>query len=101
MSPGKRNSPARPAPGEELMKTTKSHKKYTTLLLIFLCLLCLFVANTAGNAAVEQSEMRCGWFSNPTPGNASLHEPPPRKEIRGLGGHQTESGKHLSCPQQR
>src|SRR5215510_5127700 len=36
------------------------------------------------------SEMRCGWFSNPTPGNASLHDRDAEWIIGVQGGHQAE-----------
>ena len=70
------------------MKATKRHKKHTMLPFMFLCCLCLFVANTA--AEVEKSEMRCGWFSNPTPSNASLHDRDAEWIIAVQGGYQAE-----------
>ena len=73
------------------MKATKRHKKhknYATLLFMSVCLVGLFVANTA--AEVEKSEMRCGWFSNPTPSNASLHDRDAEWIIAVQGGYQAE-----------
>jgi len=67
------------------MKATKKHK---ILLFTFLSLLCLFVADTA--AEVEKSEMRCGWFSNPTPANASLYDREAEWIIAVQGGHQAD-----------
>ncbi|HYP01810.1 MAG TPA: DUF4087 domain-containing protein [Pyrinomonadaceae bacterium] len=40
--------------------------------------------------AVEQSETRCGWFSNPTPANASLHDRDGEWVIGSQGGYQAE-----------
>jgi hypothetical protein len=80
------------------MKATKKHKKYTTLLFMFLCILCLFVANTA--AEVEKSEMRCGWFSNPTPSNASLHDRDAEWIIGVQGGYQAEGDWPEFAPKQ-
>jgi hypothetical protein len=44
----------------------------------------------AGTSAIEQLETRCGWFSNPTPGNASLHDRDREWIIGVQGGHQAE-----------
>jgi hypothetical protein len=60
------------------------------------CLLSIAVAflsgqpGALGNVAVEKSEMRCGWFSNPTPANASLHDRDAEWIIGVQGGHQAE-----------
>lgn len=40
--------------------------------------------------APEQTEMRCGWFDNPTPANASLHDRDGEWVISVQGGHQAE-----------
>src|ERR1044071_3637474 len=40
--------------------------------------------------AVLQSEMRCGWFDNPTPANAWLHDREAEWTIGVQGGHQAE-----------
>lgn len=39
---------------------------------------------------IEPSEMRCGWFSNPTPGNASLFDRDGEWIIGVQGGHQAD-----------
>lgn len=72
------------------MKATKRHKLPTSLPFIFLCLLCLFVANSAGSPEGERFETRCGWFSNPTPSNASLHDREAEWIISVQGGYQAE-----------
>lgn len=65
-------------------------------LLIFSCLLLATVALVSGRTgtsdarAVEQVETRCGWFSNPTPANASLHDREAEWIIGVQGGHQAE-----------
>jgi hypothetical protein len=65
--------------------------------LIFICCLLLvgaaFVSgqsHSTGNAEVEKSEIRCGWFSNPTPSNASLHDRDAEWIISVQGGYQAE-----------
>lgn len=66
--------------------------KHSRLLLATLLLLAIaFVsAQPRTLAALEKSEMRCGWFSNPTPGNASLHDRDGEWIIGVQGGYQAE-----------
>jgi hypothetical protein len=45
-------------------------------------------AAVAGGAAA--AETRCGWFSNPTPANASLHDRDAEWIVGVQGGHQAE-----------
>ena len=65
-------------------------------LMIVTCLLLASVALVSGRTssshvpAVEQSETRCGWFSNPTPANASLHDRDDEWIISVQGGYQAE-----------
>jgi hypothetical protein len=65
-------------------------------LLILSCLLLATVAFVSGQPvtsdapAVEQFETRCGWFSNPTPANASLYDREAEWIIGVQGGHQAE-----------
>lgn len=65
-------------------------------LLLVICLLLAFAvfvrARTGGASAavVEQFETRCGWFSNPTPANASLHDREDEWIIGVQGGYQAE-----------
>lgn len=65
-------------------------------LTIIICLLLASVALVSGRPgsprvpAVEQSETRCGWFSNPTPANASLHDRDGEWVIGVQGGSQVE-----------
>ncbi len=40
--------------------------------------------------SLQKSEMRCGWFSNPTPANASLFDRDGEWIIGVQGGHQAE-----------
>ena len=44
----------------------------------------------AAPPAVRQFETRCGWFSNPTPANASLHDRDGEWIIAVQGGYQAE-----------
>ena len=41
-------------------------------------------------STIEKAEMRCGWFSNPTPANASLYDRDDEWIISVQGGHQAE-----------
>lgn len=47
-------------------------------------------AGSAGAGVAVQSETRCGWFSNPTPANASLHDRDDEWIVGVQGGHQAE-----------
>lgn len=65
-------------------------------LMIVTCLLLASAVLVSGRAnsphmpAVEQFETRCGWFSNPTPANASLHDRDDEWIISVQGGYQAE-----------
>jgi hypothetical protein len=65
-------------------------------LMILVCLLLAFVALVSAQPrrrrapAVKQFETRCGWFSNPTPANASLYDRDGEWVIGVQGGYQTE-----------
>ena len=43
-----------------------------------------------GAAGAVKAETRCGWFSNPTPANASLHDRDDEWIVGVQGGHQAE-----------
>src|SRR5215210_2248716 len=45
---------------------------------------------TAGASGAVRAETRCGWFDNPTPANASLHDREDEWIIAVQGGHQAE-----------
>ena len=67
-----------------------------TLRLLFLSFL-LFAAalltarpGAAGATAAGAARTRCGWFSNPTPANASLHDREAEWSIGVQGGHQAK-----------
>ena len=66
-------------------------------LTILLCLLMTTVAFVSGRSestttttAPAQLEMRCGWFSNPTPGNVWLYDRDGEWTIEVQGGYQVE-----------
>jgi hypothetical protein len=65
-------------------------------LMLVSCLLLVAVAfasgqpGTTGAPAAEEYETRCGWFSNPTPANASLYDRAGEWIIGVQGGHQAE-----------
>ncbi|HEY9404300.1 MAG TPA: DUF4087 domain-containing protein [Pyrinomonadaceae bacterium] len=75
-------------------------------LLIVGCLLFAAVALVSGRPAtpdapaVSQLETRCGWFSNPTPGNASLHDRDDEWIIGVQGGYQAEGDWPTFGPRQ-
>ena len=46
--------------------------------------------SNTGYYCVQKSEMRCGWFSNPTPGNASLYDRDGEWIIGVQGGYQAD-----------
>ena len=65
-------------------------------LMIVICVLVVTGALVSGHPkppgvpAVEQVETRCGWFSNPTPANASLYDRDGEWIIGVQGGYQAE-----------
>lgn len=66
-----------------------------TRLIIFACLvltvaLASAMSTTSNPVAATFSETRCGWFSNPTPANASLHDRDDEWIIGVQGGHQAD-----------
>src|SRR5829696_8746055 len=63
------------------------------LLATFLLLAVAFVSaqpRTPHTPALEKTEMRCGWFSNPTPANASLYDRDAEWIIGVQGGYQAD-----------
>ena len=70
-------------------------KQQGTCLVVFVgCLLLItgtFVSgHPTSDVSVEKSERRCGWFSNPTPSNASLYDRDGEWIIAVQGGHQAD-----------
>lgn len=67
-----------------------------TLRLLFVCFIGLTAVllpgrpSAHGAAATVAAETRCGWFSNPTPANASLHDRDDEWIIGTQGGQQAE-----------
>ena len=65
--------------------------KHSRLLLgTFLLFAIAFVNAQPRTPALQKSELRCGWFSNPTPANASLYDRDGEWIIAVQGGHQAE-----------
>ena len=58
--------------------------------LVFAAVLLTARQGTAGTPAAVAAKTRCGWFSNPTPANASLHDREAEWIIGVQGGHQAE-----------
>ena len=70
-----------------------SKQKGTCLLVFVSCLLLITTALVnahPGDVSVEKSERRCGWFSNPTPSNASLYDREGEWIIAVQGGYQAD-----------
>jgi len=72
-----------------------NHLFLKSRLLIAICLLATGALVSARpefppRPVVEQVETRCGWFSNPTPANASLYDRSGEWIISVQGGHQAE-----------
>ena len=71
-------------------------KKEGTRLVVFVgCLLLIAAGLVSGypnrnDVSVGKSERRCGWFSNPTPANASLYDRDGEWIISVQGGHQAD-----------
>jgi hypothetical protein len=66
-------------------------KHYRLLISTCLLLALAFVsAHSRTPATFEKSETRCGWFSNPTPANASLYDRDGEWIIGVQGGYQAE-----------
>lgn len=55
---------------------------------------------TPAAPAVNQFETRCGWFSNPTPANASLYDRDGEWLISAQGGYQAEGDWPAFGPKQ-
>ena len=69
----------------------------------FLLLATALVSVSPGSIArptLVKSEMRCGWFSNPTPANASLFDRDGEWIIGVQGGHQAEGDWPQFSPKQ-
>ena len=72
---------------------SKKLRKHQLLIAAFLLLAMTFVSahpRPLNTPTLEQSELRCGWFSNPTPANASLHDRDAEWIIGVQGGYQAE-----------
>lgn len=77
-------------------------QKYRILiasLLLAMALVAVYPSSLA-TPTLQKSEMRCGWFSNPTPANASLFDRHGEWIIGVQGGHQAEGDWPAFSPQQ-
>jgi hypothetical protein len=66
----------------------------------FISLAALMLAGRPGAAGTFKAETRCGWFDNPTPANASLHDREGEWIISVQGGHQAEGDWPSFAPKQ-
>lgn len=53
-------------------------------------MLTVFASLAMSAASAAEGELRCGWFSNPSPGNASLYDKDGEWTIAVQGGHQAD-----------
>jgi hypothetical protein len=58
------------------------------------------MSTTSTPISVLVSETRCGWFSNPTPANASLHDRQAEWIVGVQGGHQADGDWPEFAPSQ-
>jgi len=77
-------------------------QKFLLLIASLLLAMTLINANSRSLAPTtpEKSEMRCGWFSNPTPANASLFDRDGEWIIGVQGGYQAEGDWPSFSPKQ-
>jgi hypothetical protein len=77
--------------------------KWLILFASFLLLALTFVSaepRSRETSPIEKTEMRCGWFSNPTPANASLYDREDEWIISVQGGYQAEGDWPEFSPKQ-
>ena len=76
--------------------------KYRLLITIVLLAMALVSASPSSLTPpmLEKAEMRCGWFSNPTPANASLFDRDGEWIIGVQGGYQAEGDWPSFSPKQ-
>ncbi|HKU76433.1 MAG TPA: DUF4087 domain-containing protein [Pyrinomonadaceae bacterium] len=71
------------------MHKPQNYRILFAVLLVAMVLVSAYPSSTA-SPTLEKSEMRCGWFSNPTPANASLFDNAGEWIIGVQGGYQAE-----------
>jgi hypothetical protein len=64
--------------------------RLTSVGFILLAAAALAFTNGAAGAPAPRAETRCGWFDNPTPANATLHDRDDQWIVSVQGGHQAE-----------
>ncbi|HJT66534.1 MAG TPA: DUF4087 domain-containing protein [Pyrinomonadaceae bacterium] len=82
---------------------SKQSAKCPLLLATLLLLTLTFVSaepRLLPTATIEKAETRCGWFSNPTPANASLYDRDDEWIIAVQGGYQAEGDWPNFSPKQ-
>lgn len=63
---------------------------FATLRAALPALLALVTLTCAGTAAAQGTSLRCGWFDNPSPGNAWLHDRDGDWTVSEQGGHRAQ-----------
>ena len=78
----------------------KQPARYRLIVASLLLAMTLVSASPSSSTTIEKSEMRCGWFSNPTPANASLFDRDGEWIIGVQGGYQAEGDWPSFSPKQ-
>jgi len=81
------------------MSNPQKYRFVIALLLLAMMMVSAYPSSTAA-PQTEKSEMRCGWFSNPTPANAWLHDRDGEWTIGVQGGYQAEGDWPEFSPKQ-
>ena len=81
------------------MHKPQNYRILFAVLLVAMVLVSAYPSSTA-SPTLEKSEMRCGWFSNPTPANASLFDNAGEWIIGVQGGYQAEGDWPAFSPKQ-
>ena len=82
-----------------MSKSAKCLLLFATLLLLALTLVSA-QPRSKETPAGDKAELRCGWFSNPTPANASLYDRDDEWIISVQGGHEAEGDWPSFSPKQ-
>ena len=78
----------------------KQPARYRLIVASLLLAMTFVSASLGSSTTLEKSEMRCGWFSNPTPANASLFDREGEWIIGVQGGYQAEGDWPSFSPKQ-
>ena len=86
---------------EESMNTRRKALRLVIFVVLLLIIgLASAMSTTSTPIPILVSETRCGWFSNPTPANASLHDRDAEWIVGVQGGHQADGDWPEFAPSQ-